>query len=1270
VGAPPTAGRGWRTGPGRGRLSYRGRVESLETSGQGVEPPPQRYEIRGTLGSGGVGVVYRAFDHARGSEVALKTLRRTGALDLYRFKREFRALADIVHPNLASLYELHTVDDEWFFTMELVEGRSFIEHVRPHDSLDDAPPVDGVTRTVQPRSPRASDPGPSLRDHVRQRIVDAPLDHERLEAAFYQLVDGVHAIHLAGKLHRDLKPSNVLVDGAGRLVLLDFGLVAELATDGLHSQGGNGAVTGTPAYMSPEQATGGALDEASDWYSVGVMLYEALTGRRPFEGPAAEILAAKQEADPVPPRERAPDTPAYLDRLCRGLLARDPAQRPDAAAIFAALGRAPSPATAQLAGAATPFVGRGAELATLEDAFDACRHGRGIAVFVRGASGIGKSALVRAFLDDLGDRALVLDGRCYQRESVPYKALDSVVDALTSELARTGERELRQLLPRDTAVLARLFPVLRRVPAIAAPVPFLHPPDPLEIRRSGFAALRLLLERLAATRPVVVAIDDLQWGDGDSAAFLADLVHRPGPHAILVIATHRSEDEATSAVLALVKKGRGASEAPAGAIRELTVEALPEADALALLAGVDGDGDLERRRALVRDCGGSPFFLTELARGPGLTGAAGLDALLQEHVARLPADARALLQLCAVAARPLATDVALRAAHLEREGSAVATLRAERLVRVHHGRDQQGLEPYHDRIREAVVAGLDAGERRRLHRALAEELEADGARDHDALVAHWFEAGEPARAGAHAALAAAAAEEALAFDQAARLYAIALDHAAITVEARQAMLVRRAHALSSSGKVDEAADAFASAAAGATGEAALELRRLSVEQRLRAGEYEPALAEMAALLAAVGYRPPTSRAGAIASLLGQSLILAVRRERPRRLGRVDPAVDRRIHVLHSLATGMAFVNPVLGRVLQFRLMRDALTSGDPRHMGIALSMSFGYLGSAGVHTMPRVEALYRRGCEVAAELGDPVLEAWFLGGYGFAIYLFGRWAEALDHMRRASAIMRENQGGGQRWQLDVMEIYIPAALWYRGDIAELVRVVPQSVREAQERGDRLAERGLRSWRGNAAWLVMGRPDEAEAHVDAVVPPRGPGETFQLKHYYELLARAQIDLYRGDPARAHQRIVGAWRELERSLILKVQSVRVEGWYLRGRSALAAAGAGDRRLLADAERAARRIDRERTTWGRPFALALWAALDARRGDDDGAREHMAAAAEAFAEADMALYGATARRRLGELIGGDEGAALVADADAVMRAGTVADPTAMARMLLPGW
>src|SRR5262245_28909378 len=163
-----------------------------------------RFEVRGTLGAGGAGVVYRAFDHQLQREVALKLLRQASGRDLYRFKKEFRSLADIVHPNLVALHELHAADGDWYFTMELVEGVSFIDWVRP-------PVASGAT--------------------VRSRadILAAALDVGRLASALVQLADALVALHRAGKLHRDLKPPNVLVTSTGRLALLDFGLVGSVA---------------------------------------------------------------------------------------------------------------------------------------------------------------------------------------------------------------------------------------------------------------------------------------------------------------------------------------------------------------------------------------------------------------------------------------------------------------------------------------------------------------------------------------------------------------------------------------------------------------------------------------------------------------------------------------------------------------------------------------------------------------------------------------------------------------------------------------------------------------------------------------------------------------------------------------------------------------------------------------------------------------------------------------------------------------------------------
>ena len=305
-----------------------------------------------------MGVVYEVHDRIRDEVVALKTLLRTGADDLYRLKREFRSLADVAHLNLVCLYELFVEDERCFFTMELVPGVSFVDYAR------------GTDRT--------------------RRF------HDRLIPALRQLIDGVSALHRRGKLHRDIKPSNVLVTPEGRVVILDFGLTAELLP--LYSGERSYVSGGTPAYMAPEEASGATPSEAGDWYGIGATLYEALTGTIPFEGALTDLLARKSTIDPPAPMELAPGVPADLSAICMGMLCRDPAQRLSGPAALRALPRDTAPPVLDTTPAPmgdTPFVGRAGQLQVLNEALRAVRNGSPAAVAVSGPSGIGKSALVR-----------------------------------------------------------------------------------------------------------------------------------------------------------------------------------------------------------------------------------------------------------------------------------------------------------------------------------------------------------------------------------------------------------------------------------------------------------------------------------------------------------------------------------------------------------------------------------------------------------------------------------------------------------------------------------------------------------------------------------------------------------------------------------------------------------------------------------------------------------------------------------------------------------
>jgi hypothetical protein len=273
-------------------------------------------------------------------------------------------------------------------------------------------------------------------------------------------------------------------------------------------------------------------------------------------------------------------------------------------------------------------------------------------------------------------------------------------------------------------------------------------------------------------------------------------------------------------------------------------------------------------------------------------------------------------------------------------------------------------------------------------------------------------------------------------------------------------------------------------------------------------------------------------------------------------------------------------------------------------------------------------------------------------------------------MRDAERRMRD-ECTRVRWELDLTEFFLTGAGWYLGETRELARLVPGYLREADERGDVYAKRGLRGWRSNAIWLALGRPEEARAHVEAIAQPRD-GHTTQLTHYYELLAHTQIDLYEGHADIAHSRVEGLWRDLK--MLLRIQSVCIEGWHLRARAALAQASRlpepARKPILAIALKAARRIDAESMPWGAPLADLLRAAVANLSGDRARAVGLLRAAVVGFTTADMNLYAAISRRQLANLLQGSEGAALQEQSDTFLRAQLIADPAAMAAMLAPGF
>jgi eukaryotic-like serine/threonine-protein kinase len=209
-------------------------------------PETPNYDIVRCLGQGGFGVVYEAFDRQRQRLVALKLLAQPTPSSLYQFKQEFRTLANVRHPNLARLHELVVLGPQRaFFTMELVRGRDFrrysqLTSAAPRDAWREAATVNGSAE-VGPEPPQGYPAVQLPQGHPAGELGSCAANVERLRGALLQLVLGVRALHAAGKLHRDIKPSNVLVTAEGRVVILDFGLVIELAGNELSED-----LVGTP----------------------------------------------------------------------------------------------------------------------------------------------------------------------------------------------------------------------------------------------------------------------------------------------------------------------------------------------------------------------------------------------------------------------------------------------------------------------------------------------------------------------------------------------------------------------------------------------------------------------------------------------------------------------------------------------------------------------------------------------------------------------------------------------------------------------------------------------------------------------------------------------------------------------------------------------------------------------------------------------------------------------------------------------------------------
>jgi serine/threonine protein kinase len=1240
------------------------------------------YEIERRLGAGGMGEVFAAHDRRSGERVALKVLAQAGSTALVRFKREFRALADVKHANLVSLRELVVpADGVPFFTMELIDGVPFNAYVRGRT------PVGHLPNLV------------------------------RLGRALGQLVIGIHHLHLAQCLHRDVKPSNVMVARAGRVVILDFGLVSELAGLDKIDVGltHDGAPLGTPAYMAPEQALSGNTTPASDFYAIGVMVYECLTGSLPFQGSAIEVMLHKQDGEIPDPQRKVADVPPALRSLCMRLLARDPESRPSGPELLAELERLdlgannsssssdgthtpgsagfPAPgASGSFAalsissdariGNRAPFIGRRRELSLLSTALrDVEETETAVTVHVHGTSGFGKSALLARFLARVRRKhdVTVLAARCLERESVPYKGVDAIIDALSLQLRRMPAVERAALQPRGLGALTRIFPVLGDV--WETPVQG-SPGDAAELRRIGLAGLRELIQRLSARKPIVVSIDDFQWADVDSVRLLNSLMRPPNPPALLVMLAFREDLELRPSSRDALAELTEPAALGGRDVRELVVGPLEARDALDLAMKLMGDAaEPALARSHVERAGANPFHLVQITLAATGEGAVELtlDEILARRIVDLEPSLHRLLAVVSAAGGPVELEVLLELLELEPPASverAVDSLcglgllvrprsdvRPESTTDSHSGDmdamlDRRGrlVETANLRIREVVLSQLETDELRVLHLQLAEVLARHDA-DLEAIAEHLVRGGEAGRAADLTERAAEQAANTLAFARAVELYERTLELLPSTASGvrRRTLRLALAHQLANLGRNAAAADMLLELAVVAQPVEARSLRRRAAEQLLRSGRIDEGIDLSRTSFTELGEPMPRGFWSTVWMIVRERLRLWVRggvaRARLRPESEVPEQLLTRLDLISNVATGLSLQELILTQALHSRALVLACEAGEPRRLGIVLTYEFVALAALGHSARARAMLVECRELATRVQGGaSPELDRAIDLSEAMLDWFGPRMPQA--RARLAKLLRRLEEAPGADWVRAYAAIRYAETCVYGGWLGELRRELPRWISTARERGN-LHE--LASMHGLAATLCLYFDDQDGARRNLEAGREcWDSSRYTVPDLTLDLSAVNVRLYDGDFTGARAEIERVSSNLRSSGMGRIPFLREMLEQARGRCSLreAVRKPDDLALRREVQRACVQQRRFTDPLYRGEARINAAAWHSLLGEREAARRCWREAAIHLEEHAMAAQLAAVRLRLASVTSGRESAELEALGEAYLR------------------
>jgi tetratricopeptide (TPR) repeat protein len=964
------------------------------------------YKVLEPLGYGGSGIVYRAEHGQTGETVALKTVRVWSAGALASIRREIHALSRIRHPGIVRIHDQGVQEGRPWYAMELVEGQTLESCL-----------LEQGWRSPEERA-RAT---PQLLDVLRR------------------LCHALGFLHGQGLVHRDLSPRNVVLRTDGTPVLVDFGLALPL--DGRSNRDlldAGGLVVGTLAYIAPEQLRGEIVDARADLYSLGCILYEAVTGRRPFTDQGGDRLVRRHLHDaPDPPSQVQPGIHPQLESLILRLLRKQRRERIGYAEDVAAeLGQILGMTADSEHPTAQPYVyrpsfaGRAEAVDAFEQLLDRCADRAGTRAFLLGESGVGKTRLLAEVTRRARLRGLrVITSECLEQAGAlhPFRPLLQTI----ADLSRTHGRAFAdRVLGERGRLLADFEPELQRLPGQEA-----YPePAPLAAqaaRHRLFAALRDTLAAVASDGPLMLVIDDLQWADELSLAFIENLpVEWLQSFGVLLVGSCRREE--LSPALERVIHAPEARLVQLGRLTEDTISAMV-GDMLAL-----SPPPHSLLTVLVRESEGNPFFVTEYlrtavgegwlrrdrggawrlvqpeSRSPALHLPETLKHLIGRRLEALSPAAQALLEAAAVLGRESPGELIATTAGLDDDAAmeAVSELAARSVLEPLDSGTR--LRFAHDKLREVTYGRTAELKRQRLHERAARTLEARARGTAELSLLYPTLAGHFVRAGAY--------DKAIEYLEKAGNRA--LETAAFS---DAAVLLQRA--------LDLESERRAAGYAGEREDRVARWQRRLGEAHFGLGDLQRCETHSLRALAALGAPLPTARVGWAGALVKQLAVQAGHLALRKRLREHSPLKSDGLHEAALAAARLAysyyFADDAL-RLLTTNLLSVNLadrTVDDPR-----LARPYAQLGYlAGLTRVRRLSSRYfERARRIAAEAHDTSELAVAL--YTEAVYHVGegRFTEGRAAGERALQLLGQN---GNPQEIETVLTILAHVDCWQGDYA-------------------------------------------------------------------------------------------------------------------------------------------------------------------------------------------------------------------------------------------